>query len=174
MPELKALARKCGLRNYSRLRKAELIELIRNNQWNTNPPLQSWEPNWPPQPNRPPPLPPGQSHTSETQTWEPIDDRLRPELQVPLTKWQLKCRRARDSKLAKKFVSLNAEINNLKFQMESLRDRIAKAFRSTHSGFKRKKIRSMKKEGDKIAKKLAESEAKLKLIKARVPKDPIS
>ena len=44
MPELKALAREHRLRGYSRLRKAELIELIRNNQRNTNPPPQSWEP----------------------------------------------------------------------------------------------------------------------------------
>ena len=57
MPELKALARERRLRNYSRLRKAELIELIRNDQWNTNPPLQSWEPNQPPRPNGPPPHP---------------------------------------------------------------------------------------------------------------------
>ena len=76
MPELKALIREHRLRNYSRLRKAELIELIQNNQWNANPPLQSWEPNRPPHPNRPPPPPP-------TQTWEPIDDRLRPELEAP-------------------------------------------------------------------------------------------
>ena len=32
MPELKALARERRLRGYSRLRKAELIELIRNDQ----------------------------------------------------------------------------------------------------------------------------------------------
>ena len=32
MPELKALAREHRLRGYSRLRKAELIELIQNNQ----------------------------------------------------------------------------------------------------------------------------------------------
>ena len=32
MPELKALASEHRLRGYSRLRKAELIELIRNNQ----------------------------------------------------------------------------------------------------------------------------------------------
>ena len=32
MPELKALAIECRLRGYSRLRKAELIELIQNNQ----------------------------------------------------------------------------------------------------------------------------------------------
>ena len=82
VPELKALMRKRGLRNYSRLRKAELIELIRNKQRNANPPFQSWEPSQPPWPNRPPPPPP-------TQTWEPIDDRLRPELEAPLTKRQL-------------------------------------------------------------------------------------
>ena len=44
VPELKALTRECGLRNYSRLRKGELIELIQNDQRNSNPPLQSWEP----------------------------------------------------------------------------------------------------------------------------------
>ena len=94
MPELRAVTREHRLRGYSRLRKAELIELIRNDHWNTNPPLQSWEPNRPPQPTRPPPPPPAQ-------TWEPIDDRLRPEgplapctmeLEAPLTKRQLKHR----------------------------------------------------------------------------------
>ena len=39
--ELKALARERGLRSHSRLRKAEIIELIRNNQ-------QSWAPDIPP------------------------------------------------------------------------------------------------------------------------------
>ena len=31
VPELKALARDCGLRNYSRMRKAELVTLLQNN-----------------------------------------------------------------------------------------------------------------------------------------------
>ena len=92
VPELKTLARERGLRNYSWLRKAELIELIRNDQR----PLQSWEPqrtvNRPPRPTRPPPPPP-------TQTWEPIDDGLIPKLEeAPLTKRQLKRRRNKDSK----------------------------------------------------------------------------
>ena len=39
--ELKTLARECRLRGYSRMRKAEIIELIRNNQ-------QSWAPDIPP------------------------------------------------------------------------------------------------------------------------------
>ena len=90
--------------------------------------------------------------------WEPIDDRLRqPELEAPLTKRQLKRRRNKDSKLAKKFKRLEAEISNLKSQMEALKDKITKASESTNSRFKRKKIKSMKKEA-KIAEKLRESE----------------
>ena len=161
MPELRALTREHRLRGFSRLRKAELIELIRNDQWNTNPPLQSWEPNRPPHPNRlppppwrPPPPPPGQSHASATQTWEPIDDRLRPKFEALLTKRQLKCRRNKDSKLAKEFKRLEADIDNLKSQMGALKDKITKASESTNAGFKRKKIRSMKREADKRREKL--------------------
>ena len=56
IPELKSLARELRLRNYSRMRKAELVALLQNNP--------------PPAPRtRPPPPPP------PTQTWEPIDDR---------------------------------------------------------------------------------------------------
>ena len=56
MPELKSHARDHELRNYSRMRKAELVALLQNSP------------------------PPGQSHASTsptppTQTWEPIDDR---------------------------------------------------------------------------------------------------
>ena len=49
--ELKALARERGLRGYSRMRRAELVALLQNNP--------------------PPP--------SQMSTWEPIDDRLRPD-----------------------------------------------------------------------------------------------
>ena len=58
MPELKFLARDRGFRNYSRMRKAELVAVLQNNP----PPLQSGGP------RAPAPTPP-------TQTWEPIDDR---------------------------------------------------------------------------------------------------
>ena len=56
MPELKSLNRDHRLRNYSQMRKAELVALLQNNP------------------------PPGQSHAStsptpSTQTWKPIDDR---------------------------------------------------------------------------------------------------
>ena len=60
--ELKSLARDRGLKNYSRMRKAELVALLQNNP----PPAPRTRP---PRPTRPPPpLPP-------TQSWEPIDDR---------------------------------------------------------------------------------------------------
>ena len=42
--ELKALARECGLRGYSQMRKAGIIVLIRNNQQG----LASWAPDIPP------------------------------------------------------------------------------------------------------------------------------
>ena len=109
-------------------------------------------------------------------TWEPQrepqgkaqTEARQPELEASLTKRQLKRRRNKDSKLAKKFVSLDAEINNLKSQMGTLKDKVTKASKSTNAGFKRKKIRSMKREADKIAEKLKESEATLKLLKPRV------
>ena len=62
VPELKSLARDRGLRNYSRLRKAELVALLQNNP----PPAPRSRPQ---RPSRPPPPPP------PTQTWEPIDNR---------------------------------------------------------------------------------------------------
>ena len=171
MPELKALAREHRLRNYFRLRKAELIELIQNDQWNTNPPLQSWEPSMPQRAlNRPPRPPP-------TQTWEPQREpqtKVRqPELEAPLTKRQLKLRRNKDSKLTKKFKNLEKGIDNLKSQMDALKDKIMRASKSTNAGFKRKKIRSMKREADKINEQLKESEKKLELVEQRVPRDLI-
>ena len=62
MPEFKSLARDRGLRNYFRMRKAELVALLQNNGTPENPRA--------PTPHtRPPPPPP------PTRTWKPIDDR---------------------------------------------------------------------------------------------------
>ena len=58
--------------------------------------------------------------------------------------------------------------------MGALKDKITKASKGTNSGFKRKKIRSMKREVNKIAGKLRESKKKLELVEPRVPKDLIS
>ena len=117
MPELKALARERGLRNYSQLRKAELIALLQDNEHQA----------------QRPPLPPPQRHVApalQMSTWElerEWENEVRqPELEAPLTKRQLKRRRNKDSKLTKKFVSLDAEIGNLKSQMGTLKDKITK------------------------------------------------
>ena len=110
------------------------------------------------QPNRPPQMP----------TWEPEQS----ELEVPLTKRQLKQKRNKDSKLAKKCKSLDVEIINLKSQLEELENKITKASESTNARFKKKKIRSIKREANKITEKLRESEKALKLLEPRVPKDP--
>ena len=48
--------------------------------------------------------------------------------------------------------------------MDSLKDKITKASGSADARFKRKKIRSMKREANKINEKLKESEAKLELV----------
>ena len=65
VPELKSLARDRGLRNYSWMRKAELVALLQNNP----PPGQSHASTAPtPCTRSAPPLP-------TTRTWEPIDDR---------------------------------------------------------------------------------------------------
>ena len=152
MPELKALTRERRLRGYSRLRKAELIAFLQNNEH--------------------------QAQRRQMSTWEPQrepqTEARQPKLEAfPLTKRQLKHRRNKDSKLAKKFKSLDAEIGNLKSQMEELKNKITKASKSTNAGFKRKKVRSMKREANKITEKLRESEKALKLLEPRVPKDPV-
>ena len=56
--------------------------------------------------------------------------------------------------------------------MEALENKITKTSESTNARFKRKKIRSMKREADKITEKLGESEKALKLLEPRVPKAP--
>ena len=176
MSELKALARDHRLRGYSQLRKAELIAFLQSNERRAQ---------------KPPPPPP-QGHAAPTSrmspseappkgaTWEPQrepqgkaqTEARQPELEAPLTKRQLKRRQNKDSKLAKKFKNLEKENDNLKSQMETLEDKITKASKSTNARLKRKKIRSMKREADKIAEKLRESAQALKLLEPRVPKDP--
>ena len=58
--------------------------------------------------------------------------------------------------------------------MEELGDKITKASKNTNARFKRKKIRSMKREADKIAEKLRKSEQSLKSLEPRISKDLIS
>ena len=150
MPELKALARERGLRGYSRLRKAALIAFLQNNERRTQRrQMSTWEPQR-----------------------EPQTEARQPELEASLTKRPLKHRRNKDFKLAKKFKNLEKENDNLKSQMEALENKITKASESISARFKRKKIRFMKREADKIAEKLRESEKALKLLELRVAKTP--
>ena len=137
MPELKTLARERKLRGYSRLRKAELIAFLQD---------------------------------EDRQQEEPTQQ---PELEVPqpLTKRRLKRRRNKNSKLNKKFKTLSKEIDNLKSQIEGLENKIAKAAQSMNAGFKRKKIRSMKRDVVKAIEKLKESEKSFESIESRIPKN---
>ena len=164
MPELKARVSERGLRGYSRLRKPESIAFPKNNenraQGRQRPPppppqMSTWEPNRPPQ----------------ASTWEPKRGPQQPELER-LTKRQLKRRQNKDSTVAKRFKYLEKENDNLKSQMEEQEDKITKASKSINERFKRKKIRSMKCEADKIAEALRKSEATLKLLEPRLPKAP--
>ena len=152
MPELKALARECRLRGYSQLREAELIELLQDNKHQAprqphpnrphpqrctapTPQMSTWEPQREPQTKVSGPL---VGHPNGRQPKGPLVPRS-PELEAPLPKKQLKHRQNKDSKLTKKFKSLDAEISNLKSQMDTLKDKIIKASKSTNAGFKRKR-----------------------------------
>ena len=66
---------------------------------------------------------------------------------------------------------MSKEINNLKSQIEGLENKIAKATQSMNARFKRKKIRSMKRDVVKAIEKLKESEKSFKLIESRIPKN---
>ena len=81
MTELQALAGERRLRGYSRLRKAELIAFLQDNE------PQALRRQRPPHPNRPPPPPP-QMSTCEPQ-WKPQNKVRQLELEASLTRRQL-------------------------------------------------------------------------------------
>ena len=66
---------------------------------------------------------------------------------------------------------MSKEINNLKSQIEGLENKIAKATQSMNARFKRKKIRSMKRDVVEGIKKLKESENSFESIESRIPKN---
>ena len=60
---------------------------------------------------------------------------------------------------------MSKEIDNLKSQIEGLENKIAKAAQSTNAGFKRKKIRSMKRDVVKAIEKLKELMSSMAWVK---------
>ena len=104
-----------------------------------------------------------------TENIEPIEQPLTNTLTNTLTKCQLKHRRNKASKLSKKARSLRIEIDDLKSQMDDIEYKVAKASSSTSTRFKQKKIRSMKREATKIAKKIKEHTEKLETIESKQP-----
>ena len=150
MNELRSLARDRNLRGYSRLRKADFINLICLNVRVS------------PNVNRVPEIAEPTEHIEQ-----PLNT-----LTKSLTKRQLKHRRNKASKLSKKTRSLRIEIDNLKSQMDNIEDKIAKASSSTSTRFKRKKIRSTKREATKITEKIKEQTKRPELLEAKpiIPK----
>ena len=66
---------------------------------------------------------------------------------------------------------MSKEINNLKSQIEVLENKIIKAAQSMNARFKRKKIRSMKRDVVKAIEKLKESEKSFESMESRIPKN---
>ena len=148
MTQLRALAKEYKLRGYSRLRKADLINFI-------NESLHEDEP-----------------HMGFARAPGPIeqpqkDETLNEKLNETLSKRQLKRRRNKASKLSKKSKNLRIEINDLKSKKDDIEDKIARASSSTSTRFKRKKIRSMKREATKINERIEEKTKELKTIKEK-------
>ena len=124
VPELEALVRDQGLRGYSRLRKAEIIELIRNNQ-------QSWAPHIPPRngTTRPPrPTWPPQPPPIRVPPFKP--KKVGEELKTNLKK--LKC-------MKKKLGDLNRKIRHSKKKRDGLiskRNSLRKVIEDIKTGIK--------------------------------------
>ena len=66
---------------------------------------------------------------------------------------------------------MSKEINNLNSQIEGLENKIVKATQSTNARFKRKKIRSVKRDVVKAIEKLKESKKSFESIESRIPKN---
>ena len=140
MNELRSLAKECNLRGYSRLRKADLINLLCLNVRVS------------PDANRVPEI----EHIEKQPIEQPLTNTL--------TKRQLKRRRNKASKLSKKAKNLRIEIDDLRSQMNDMQYKVAKASSSTSARFKQRKIRSMKQEATKMAGKIKERVERLESL----------
>ena len=141
MVQLRALAKGHNLRGYSRLRKADLINFINESIREDEPPKD-------------------ESRVHH----EPREQPQKDDENTKLSKRQRKHMAQKASKLSKKSKNLRIEINDLKPQKDDIEDNTNKASSSTSSRFKRKKIRSMKREATKINEKIQERTKELKTI----------
>ena len=119
MNELRSLAREGNLRGYSRLRKADLINLLCLNVRVS------------PNANRVPEIA------------EPIEQTIEQTMEKPLntlTKCQLKRRRNKASKLSKKARSLRIEINELKSQMDHIEYKALRHLAAQALGFNERRF----------------------------------
>ena len=119
MIQLRSLAKERNLRGYSRLRKADLINFLRERGVRLNEPPQQ-------QPTK-----------DELPMEHMIEQPLKDE---GLSKRQCKRHAQKASKLSKKSKSLRIEIDDLKSQKDSIEDKINKASSSTSSRFKQKRF----------------------------------
>ena len=146
MPKLRALAKECSLKGYSRLRKDELIKAI-NGAYKEE--VTSYK-----------------TPKEEVPTKGPGVDKEQPQKGKKLTKRQKKRMSQTTSKLSKKSKNLRIEINDLKSQKDDIEDKIKRVSSSTSAKFKEKKIRSMKREYAKLNETIQEKTKELKTIEA--------
>ena len=131
MPELRAIAKRNGLRGHCKLRKAGLIEFLRSS---LGPPRSAWEPI-----REDEPAIVANMKRAKVQVTGPS---RRIEEHQP-SKSKIKRDNRRKSKMKKESIRLRNEINKLESQRDEIKEKIKKIVRGAHSGFKKKKIRNM-------------------------------
>ena len=139
MVQLRALAKENNLRGYSRLRKNDLINLIFESLKVT---------------------------TNKEKIKDETKDEIKDEYQTnkKLTRNKRKKISQKASKLSKKSKNLRIDINNLKSQKDDLEEKIKKVYSTTSAKFKGKKIRSMKREANKLNELIKERTKELEKI----------
>ena len=134
--ELKALARERGMRGYSWMRKAEIIELIRNNQ-------QSWVPDIPPRKVATPPggvqapRPPRPMQPNQTQSVRFSPDRAQraPTLQRPRQPTQHEMDIFEQQEMSKSRPQVKSKLNDwydwlVNHVPKTVKDKVSRSFKT--------------------------------------------
>ena len=135
MVQLRALAKENNLRGYSRLRKNDSTNMI----------FESLE-----------------VGNNKEEIKEEIEDEN--QMNKKLTRNKCKKISQKASKLSKKSKNLRIDINDLKSQKDDLEEKIKKVSSTTSAKFKGKKIRSMKREANKLKESIKERMKELEKI----------